>query len=88
MKTMSAVEFDLMDELYFITPFKDLLSAISRPEPITKKTMCSLIQKEFVWQFYFDEAVNDFVRTDPPDLLELQKYYYLASKKGLLAHNT
>lgn len=85
---MTDLEFDLLDELYFITSFDPLPDAIGQSKAVTTDTMCSLLQKRFVWQFHFDAEVNDFVRTDPPDLAHPEKYHYLASKKGLLAHNT
>lgn len=87
MNTMSAVEFDLLDELYFITAFKGLPQAIGQSDAITRETLCSLLRKEFVWQFYFDTEANDFVRTNPIDPDHPEQYHYLASKKGLLAHN-
>lgn len=84
---MTDLEFDLLDELYFVTPFTGLAKAIGQSEHATKDTMRSLLNQEFVSQMAFDDAANDFVRQEPPDLDHPEKYHYLASKKGLLAHN-
>ena len=58
MNTLSALEFDLMDELYFITPFRGLPQAIGQSESVTIDTLRSLLQKEYTWQFYFDGKTN------------------------------
>lgn len=82
---MSDEEFDLLDELYFVQPFEYLQSSLGWEEGLILKTLDSLYQKGMIKcltepdQERFD-AVNIFQ--------EGINLFFLATKKGLMAHNT
>jgi hypothetical protein len=82
---MSELEFDVLDELYFVTPFDELQhqTGLSAMELI--ECLHSLLQKKYIK-----------ILTGPDDEVEYeadklhqhpQKYFFLATKLGLMAHN-
>jgi hypothetical protein len=83
---MTDKEFDVLDELYFIQSFGDLLLAIGLEDEILVQTLISLFDKGWI------RVYHDVDLEVPPKEVNLQehaiKYFYLASKEGLLAHNT
>lgn len=82
---MSDLEFVVLDELYFVQHFKELLKLTELEEHELKKTLQVLINKN--WVKCFKDAATE-VGSDELDFeLEFRNYYYLASKDGLLAHN-
>ncbi|TAF65583.1 MAG: hypothetical protein EAZ55_08470 [Cytophagales bacterium] len=83
---MNDTEFDILDELYFLQPFQHLQETLQIEEKILKKNLETLLQKEWVKCFASatEEVLNDQEINFETDY---KKYYYLATKKGLLAHN-
>ena len=82
---MSDEEFDVMDELYFVQPFSYLTETLSMEARELKQVLQSLLQKGYIKCFF---NMNDEVFEDELNFEEdFDKYHYLASKKGLLAHN-
>lgn len=82
---MTDQEFDLLDELYFVTTFDQLLDKIDWEKAVLVEVLKSLIAKDWV------KAVSLQDGDLPPAHIDLNKdpraYHYLASKAGLLAHN-
>ena len=83
---MTDLEFDVMDELYFVISFKDLQDKVDLPEPQLKEILGSLVDKNYVkcFQNISDELPNDEVDFER----NYRIYHYLASKQGLFAHNS
>jgi hypothetical protein len=83
---MTDTEFDVIDELYFVTSFDVLAAQVDLPEPDLKYTLQSLLAKG--WIKCFKTASEELL----PEEIDLdqayRKYYFLATKAGLLAHNT
>ncbi len=81
---MTELEFDVLDELYFVLPYQELADACELDEQTLIETLAMLYEKGWIKVF---QNVDD----EAPEPLELQNkfhtYYYLASKKGLHAHN-
>ncbi|WP_026462793.1 hypothetical protein [Adhaeribacter aquaticus] len=84
---MTDIEFDIIDELYFVTPFKDILANLDLPQEELGAQLFLLMKKGFVKAFY----------PDPDTEVELNEErfekkcvncFYLATKAGLLAHNS
>ncbi len=81
---MSDAEFDLLDELYFVQPYHYLLDSLGWDEHLLLSTLDSL---------YRDGLIKclqspDEERFDVVDVLgEGRSLYFLATKKGLMAHN-
>jgi hypothetical protein len=80
---MEEAEFDLLDELYFVTSYDELKANVDMTEDEIRDTLVRLTSKEWVRVYKdADEELDEF------DLItNFRSYFYLASKKGLLAHN-
>ncbi|MEP1097486.1 MAG: hypothetical protein ABJG78_20385 [Cyclobacteriaceae bacterium] len=80
---MDEAEFDLLDELYFVTSFEELKANTDMSEAKIQDTLISLASKNWICVYEnSNEELADF------DLISnFKSYLYLASKKGLLAHN-
>lgn len=83
---MTDLEFDVLDELYFVERFENLQKKLS----IDKKTLLITLKQliENGWIKYFSENQEE-IFTELTDFEEkFDKYSYLATKAGLTAHNT
>lgn len=80
---MDEAEFELLDELYFVTSYDELKNNIEFTEDEILTILKSLTAKGWVRVYEnSDKELDDF------DLISnFKSYFYLASKKGLIAHN-
>ncbi|MBY0424346.1 MAG: transporter [Cytophagales bacterium] len=82
---MTDEEFDLLDELYFVKRFDELKAVLPWGTEKLKSEMWGLIVKEWI------KCYLDLAEIDPPSPQEFEvnysNYQYIATKKGLLAHN-
>jgi hypothetical protein len=82
---LTDLEFVIIDELYFICNFNELLFNTSIEIQELKSTLWQLLEQDLIKCLVEEEEQNislvDFE-------LNFKKYHYIASKKGLLAHNT
>lgn len=82
---MTDLEFDLMDELYFVQPYKQLQQMLGWDDLLLLKVLESLHLKEYIKCL----QTPDYERFDKIFWQqEGKKLFYLATKKGLMAHNT
>ena len=82
---MSEEEFDIMDELYFVTSFADVRDLSG----IAETTVVAILWK-FInngWVKCFEGPENEISVAEGDFKTNYTKYHYLASKQGLLAHN-
>ena len=83
---MTDREFELMDELYFVQSFAELQKACQMEVREMEQLLKGLIRKE--WVRWMESRADDV----PDDQIfqeeQMQQYYYLATKAGLLAHNS
>lgn len=82
---MTDLEFDILDELYFVQSFESLEKTLEL-EPLTlKNNLQALIDKEWVKCFIDNtrEVFKDEINLDK----HYREYTYLATKQGLLAHH-
>lgn len=83
---MTDEEFDVLDELYFLQPFNYLLEELELSEEVLKETLKLLLTKK--WIRCYKDTSDEIFKTEDLDFEhQYQKYHYLASKEGLLAHN-
>lgn len=83
---MTAIEFDLLDELYFLVSFDHLLHETPYQEQEIRDILKKMIDKGWVRCYH---PSREEVLTDLSNFsTEYRKYRYLASKEGLLAHNS
>tara|TARA_R110002124_G_scaffold160114_1_gene327285 strand:+ start:112 stop:363 length:252 start_codon:yes stop_codon:yes gene_type:complete len=82
---MNDQEFDLMDELYFVQPYGYLLETLNWEENLILSTLHSLFSQGYI-KCLDDPDSERFGEVDI--LKEGKDLYFLATKKGLMAHNT
>ena len=83
---MTDLEFDVLDELYFVIAFQDLQHTLSIDERELQEILYNMIGKGWVKCMisFTEEAAplkDDFIQN-------YHNYQYLATKAGLLAHNS
>lgn len=83
---MTSVQYDIMDELYFPIPFDELVEALSISEEEMKAQIGQMFQKG--WVKILVPETDEIVQEMADFELNYKKYSYLASKTGLLAHNS
>jgi hypothetical protein len=84
---MSDLEFDIIDELYFVEAYSTLKSRLTLTDGELKNALGELIQKN--WVKCFDAQTKEpIANTDLMFDVHYQNYCYLATKEGLLAHNS
>jgi hypothetical protein len=83
---MTDQEYDVLDELYFLTSFQELSKRSQMNTPELKEVLGTLLGKGWL---------NCFIEKDVPLQKEevdldnfYSQYFYLASKSGLFAHNS
>ena len=82
---MSDEEFDLLDELYFVQPYEYLQSALGWEDELILNTLESLYKSGMIKCL----SQPDEERFDEVNISEEGKnLFFLATKKGLMAHNT
>jgi len=82
---MSDLEFDVLDELYFVSSFSELKKSTEMDDQDLKPTLIKIHSKGWLRCF---ESPDDEIEPDNVDLeVQFRNYYYLASKEGLKAHN-
>ncbi|MCH7400728.1 hypothetical protein ACFOUP_12205 [Belliella kenyensis] len=82
---MTTKEFDLLDELYFVQHYSYLKEALNWEDDVLLSTLQSLHDQGYIKCLKSpDEEV--FNSVDLPN--QGVNYYYLATKKGLMDHNT
>lgn len=83
---MTDLEFDVMDELYFVISFHELKEKVGIGDHDLKKVLGGLVKKSYV------RCLKNISDELPHDELDFEHnygiYHYLASKEGLLAHNS
>lgn len=83
---MTDEEFDVLDELYFVQSF-DQLATLTQKSPSELTPILEQIYKKGWIKVMVD--VDEELSEDNIDFKKsAEKYHYLATKKGLLAHNS
>ena len=83
---MSDLEFDVLDELYFVQSFDYLRETIDLSEEKLKEVLKKLLTK--AWIKCFVHVSEEGMVPNLEDFEQSYKnYHYLATKEGLLAHN-
>jgi len=84
---MSNEEFELLDELYFIQPFDLIQNSLGWDEDKLKDFLLILINKKWIKCFF--ASTKEIVIDEELDFLkDYKEYFYLATKEGLMAHNS
>ena len=83
---MNDLEFDILDELYFIIPFQELFNKLQLEKSQLFDSLSILIRKGFVRCYKADLELE--IHEIEFKLDKFEEYKFLASKKGLMEHNT
>ena len=84
---MTEVEFDILDELYFVTSYPDLRSTLSLSDEELCEGLNSLLKKGYIKKLYPDQDTEQEY-TEANFGKHCQDYFYLATKAGLVVHNS
>ena len=83
---MTDEEFDIIDELYFVTAYSDLKEATELSDDRLKENLVQMAKKGWVRVY---KSVDEESELDKLDMdKDFRNFFYLASKKGLFEHNT
>jgi hypothetical protein len=80
-------EYDLLDELYFVTPFRTLLQKTGLPPQELENQLRSLLEQGLIRSYWPDPDTELAYETTSFGAIA-RDASYLASKEGLLQHNT
>jgi hypothetical protein len=83
---MSDLEYDVLDELYFLQPYKELKESLKWDDDMLRDTIKQLLQKD--WIRCYASPTEELFGDDIDLETRYQSYYYLASKAGLFAHHS
>ena len=83
---MTDLEFEILDELYFLVDFEYLQKNVSMDEAELKTELRKLLEKG--WVKMLEKQTE--LESEGLELFDnnFKKYNYLATKAGLLAHNS
>ena len=82
---MTNTEYDIIDELYFVTHYRELKDQTSFEDEKIKENLVNLIQEGLVKVYYPIDQELELGNIDIE--ANYKSYFYLASKKGLFEHN-
>ncbi|MES2558201.1 MAG: hypothetical protein V4590_00565 [Bacteroidota bacterium] len=85
---LSDIEYDILNAIYFVEPFQNILDECKAPEKIVADVLKQLIAKKYVSPMQFNEDTQEYVRTYFYDSDDMRAYHYLATKEGLMIHNS
>ena len=83
---MTDKEFEVLDELYFVTHYKELQESLDFDPESLKVLIISLWNKGWLRCYLGVDNELDGGTVDFEN--QFSKYHYLASKEGLMAHNS
>ncbi|MBF8965180.1 hypothetical protein I0P70_18170 [Pontibacter sp. FD36] len=84
---MTENEFAIMDELYFVTSYADLKSTSALTDEELCAALRDLISKDYIRILYPDPD-TEHAYDESKFGKHCQEYFYLATKAGLVVHNS
>jgi len=85
---LSTIEYDILNAVYFVEPFENILSECNEKEPVVADVLKQLIHKKYIVPMKWDETKSEFIRSFIYDSDDMRAYHYLATKEGLMVHTT
>ncbi len=85
---MNDLEFQIMDEVYFLCSFQQLHQVIGCDEEKLNDSLIELLKQDFIQQLVFEDEEKDYLKLELPDFSRIKTASYVATKKGLLEHNS
>jgi hypothetical protein len=84
---MTGIEFDIIDELYFVTAFSGLARQLDLPEVELCRHLQDLVVRGYV-KCFFPDPDTEIPYQEGAFSRSCREYFYLATKAGLVAHNS
>ncbi len=83
---MTNIEFDILDELYFIQSYDFLVHTLKLNDKLLKKSLRDLIERG--WVTCYSSLTEELAFESDEFEKDYWNYHYLATKAGLMAHNS
>ena len=84
---MSENEFDILDELYFVTSYRDLRCTLSLNDEELCAALSGLLAKGYIKILYPDPDTDHEYNSGEFNM-HCKDYFFLATKAGLVVHNS
>lgn len=84
---MTETEYEIIDELYFVTPYQQLSAALVLTDEELGRSLQDLVARGYVKCFYPDPD-TEVEFNEATFSKNYQNYYFLATKAGLMGHNS
>lgn len=81
------LQFDILDVIYFVEPLEHILEEVDAPRAVVIDELRTMIDRGWVQVMIHDDDKGDYVRTGIFDSDNLDEFFFLATKEGLLRHN-
>ena len=85
---LTDIEYDILNAIYFVESFEHILEECKEKPAIIADVIKQLIHKRYIVPMRWDEEKTEYVRSFIYDTDDMRAYHYLATKEGLIAHNT
>lgn len=82
---MTDAEFDVLDALYFVTPFAEVVQESGLPEAVVRDALRGMVHRG--WVRCYQGPDTELMPQEVVFEEHYGAYHYLATKAGLLAHN-
>lgn len=84
---LTPLQYEILDKIYFVEPFKHIVDEVNAPANIIIDELKNLLVKRWVQVLQYDDTLKDYVKTEIYDADNMQDYFFLITKEGLLKHN-
>ncbi|MBC7382053.1 MAG: hypothetical protein H7296_03555 [Bacteroidia bacterium] len=82
------LEYDILNCVYFVEEYTKILEEVMAPPGVVADGLKTLINKKFVIAMKWEEETQEYKRSFIYDSDNMNAYSYMATKEGLLAHNS
>ena len=82
------VEYEILGVLYFVEPFEKILEEVKASPNVIADSLKQLIDLRYVTAMMWSDENKDYIRSFIYDADNMHAYSYLATKEGLMAHNS
>ncbi|MCX6351652.1 MAG: hypothetical protein NTX03_07310 [Bacteroidetes bacterium] len=82
------VAMDILSAVYFVEPFDKILEDVNHPAKVVADSLKFLIMHRYITAMKLNEGEDVYVRSFIYDADDMRAYNYVATRKGLLAHNS
>ncbi len=86
MNSLTDLEYRILDELYFVSSFQNILDNLREENKPVVDALKNLLMNNLVTQVKMEAGREE--KLEAPDFATLEHSYFVASKKGLLIHNS